>query len=1576
MERDLKVVLASFEKAKEWEWSDLIQWIKRIQTIVDGLTLESFPDALTLEKRIWQCLNPALPQGLHALTLKIYQSILLKKNLTNQDYVLFLTGLLPYFQYSSSENRIQVISILDNSYKERIKELKLVLLAVVIAVLPGLDQDSNQDVGRKTFDLLDEFALRGGQSDLFYCVWKALLTTPKVRLGALTYLKARIQPQDEESCEFTLPKKVLVVNAIRAALRDYEVLVRRNCMDLLIDHFPIDINEEIVTFKEKILIIQEVLMLFLKEDNHTIRRIWKWMIPDETDEDLSVLSELLIEAMKEMMSSERFHKDEPIIIYKVLLEKNQLADPLMRELSVPLLMYTEEKKEDPLILDKCISLLKAQNSVEREELIWNSLTYFFEENLHSDLGKSINIISQYFEISSNIEYVQSLFENILINLHNLSNKELKNTIELAIRMLPRFESQENIDLKEAVRSYYEFFISLASQDNCEIENFRKASLLAVQLHKYSENELDWLKQLTNISKSSSISLSEDMTSSILINDHDFFIVKCQAIIELYKNGAGYVKDFLQTGKVLKRLIKKLWDVIQYKDFSKECARLLIQVEQIDSQLFVHTIKHKLDPNENFEKHLIANIQTLVLFWNLVSKYFIENLANIYGNRVIANEMVNHLDSLSPLVRYHAVKWLDTVLSNLGFIIEPILSELLSNIENEDLDSLEVNLKDLKNILKNGLRKCVFTCDSIVTSTDLVEKIEDLIQQNESLADIKLFESSNNFDTQNSILQILIKVPFAVLLTNWVHIQPQKRLKVKVSACEFLSIILQKPDTQIAYYAANAVLFSLKWVQEGIFYPDHEDEIEIIHFHLQNIINIIIFDCNLLEEKKNFIKLVESEIFSTVYVQGLKTRSDYIQGRWSEFITETFEIIAKVLKPEDVEILSIRLIKKFCSELNETNNKKHLIKGLQKVIHCNLKTLEKRETEVKDWIGFVINKLIDCCGPYQTALIVKTTGTEFIPDKDSVELQDSEEIIGFIRPLMEKEAGLIIKSCFEVWYKTCIDENPNEETNEKLKKIVGLIVTLNVDLASIINGFTYTSFLMSTGRLSLGSQVLDQEDSEIEDLNVLILVDKKKSPILCHFLYTLFCVLPPEHFKYGDFWESLVNLFKDLERFDQSVIKLWVLEIIHLILQKIASVSQEKSYFPIIYEYVQRTLVSVTRLSLSNNEEVLERPNPPSLNFYDVGHKLNTGALITLKFTLYDIVLNLWKGEQQEKLVSQFTSYTGMMIQAITTKSDRIDIQLTSELLAQIFATGRMWLARTYRKEIIEFLTSPNFFKTFNVNEGNHVRKDFNSLKAWGKIISCVSNECYGDRYSLINELFNKMFTGFFTRSTNNSLRAHSIRTVSFVIYSGSRDEYQSCTQMICEKLIEFIKTDDENLRSAVYHCTIVLILRLSSESLNNLWPRLWPHLFTDIWQIFTDPSTKESLKTESKKSLNSILNLLDVLITLMNQDFQIFKPMLYYDNTQAYLDCRKEENSDVPGFRPLKEQLVSGKPFFKEGEVDDEDEVYKTHSRSLILDESVPADDLNHKIRKMIRDSMRKSESIFMPSLESVDNLIEKGFFN
>lgn len=1573
MERDLKSVLASFEKAKEWQWSDLILWIVKVQGIVEGFAGESFQDPITLEKRLWQCLNPALPQGLHSLTLKIYESILSKRWLSNKDFVLFLTGILPYFQYSSSENRCQVIAILNNTLKDRIKEMQNIIQGVVIAILPGLDQDSNPDVGRKTFDLLDEIALKGNKKELFNSVWKGLLTTPRVRLGAITYLKARIQLPDEETIEELLPDKVLVVNAIRSALDDYEVLVRRNAMDLLIDHFPICIREEIITFKEKILIIESVLKLFLKEDNHTVRRIWKWMFPENIEEDdyFSYLTELLIEALKDMMIGDKYSKSEPITVYEYLLEKNQLVEPLMKELSVPLLLYTDKLKEDKSVLDKCIQLLKSKPSSENEQLIGDSLNYYFEENLHGDLGQSISIISLYFtSISSNIEFVQPLFENILSNLHNLGQNQLTQTLALATEMISRFECCEKVDLGEAVKSFQEFFIVLAREELINIKHYKKAARLAVSLSPFSQNDcnLEWLSCLTTQVSESQSSFTAELNSSYMLNDTELLIINSECLVNLFRRTSGKELKYLIKNKIHKLLINRLWDTMHNKKYYKKIVRLLIELEKFDHDQFTNCIKKKLIFNKKDEKKgLIANIKNLIMFWKFVSDKHLEDLPRIFGKREIINQMIEHLNSDTSEISFNAIQWLMTAIENLDYVLNPIFMEISRNIVDEDFKELSKNLNDFINILKHGGRKVINKCNKIEAGQELVDEIDSVFSEDEPyLSDKNLFENSWNKEVDNTLLKILIKVPFMVLLKNWNSKESSSILDVKVLACEFLISILQRRDTEIAYLASYAVLKSLTIVQEkDESSADDDENDEVLHYRLSSIFNIIFFDCNLIKKNLRYTKLVESEIFLLVCVAGLKSQNCFIRNKWSEFISESFEIVYELSSSSALEQFSVEVIKELCNQLRKSSEKKILLKGLKNVLHTILigNSAGKGQNTVKIMMGFIIENLTECCKSFHTTLEIKTNGTKYMPDYESKSMKKSKKIINILAPIMKNDSGNTVKAFFEVWCITCQQQSPNEETNEKLKKLLGLIISLKCEINSLISGLTVTAYVLNSGKLYLR--------------NSPVALNIQNADKLGHLIYSLACFLPTDEVSTHSFWENLVVLCKELEKSEVPVIKLWILEIINLLVHKSVGLNQDRRYYRSLYEYVQRTLVTVTKYSLSKIDDKIELPNPPSLLEYEVEHKLNSGSLITLKGTLFPIVTNLWKSEPQEKIISQFMASTGLMLQAITTRPESIDIQLTSELLSQILTTGRVWLAKTYRKEIIDFFTSATFFKAFVVSNGGQLQRDYNGLKAWGKIISCVSDECYGDRYSLISELFNKMYTGILTRSTNHSLRARSLKTVSFVIYSGSIDEYHSCTQMICEKLIEFIKSEDEQLRAAVYHCTIILLLRFNSESLNDLWPRLWPHIFTDIWQTLTDPNTKESLNSrDPKKSLNAIFNLLDILITLKNQDFQIFKPMLFYDSIKVYNENRKADESDNSQFRPLMQNLVGSKPIYWKDDMENDDETYKVQMRKLILDVDIQEDDLGHKLRKIIRESIRRSNSLYVSSIESVERFIESEFFN
>lgn len=103
-----------------------------------------------------------------------------------------------------------------------------------------------------------------------------------------------------------------------------------------------------------------------------------------------------------------------------------------------------------------------------------------------------------------------------------------------------------------------------------------------------------------------------------------------------------------------------------------------------------------------------------------------------------------------------------------------------------------------------------------------------------------------------------------------------------------------------------------------------------------------------------------------------------------------------------------------------------------------------------------------------------------------------------------------------------------------------------------------------------------------------------------------------------------------------------------------------------------------------------------------------------------------------------------------------------------------------------------------------------------------------------------LFTEFLTRVTSSfglfsskdadtKLKIKSFQRVCFIIYSGERDKYQGKLVILLEKMGEVIKNADNSppaLVILVIFCVRILILRLSSLVLNELFRNIWPHLLT------------------------------------------------------------------------------------------------------------------------------------------------------
>jgi len=88
---------------------------------------------------------------------------------------------------------------------------------------------------------------------------------------------------------------------------------------------------------------------------------------------------------------------------------------------------------------------------------------------------------------------------------------------------------------------------------------------------------------------------------------------------------------------------------------------------------------------------------------------------------------------------------------------------------------------------------------------------------------------------------------------------------------------------------------------------------------------------------------------------------------------------------------------------------------------------------------------------------------------------------------------------------------------------------------------------------------------------------------------------------------------------------------------------------------------------------------------------------------------------------------------------------------------------------------------------------------------------------------------FVSKEQENLMRARNIKRLSFVLYSGEVDLYQSHLSWIQEKLVEALKLPDAYpVYVEVFHCLRILMLRISPRRLVSFWPVIFTELVHGI----------------------------------------------------------------------------------------------------------------------------------------------------
>ncbi|KAF3921998.1 hypothetical protein ABW20_dc0105088 [Dactylellina cionopaga] len=280
--------LALFESTLQ-EWADYISFLGRLHKAIQANhSIAVIPAKSVVSKRLAQCLNSRLPSGVHQKALEVYSSVFLiigQEGLA-RDLATWTPGLAPLFSYAAISVKPSLLTVLETYYLPLGKSLRPALRSIILAILPGIDEEGGEFFDR-TFTLLESIRMNIGEDAYFWqCFLLASITSPGRRQGALAYLSRKMPNLAKEDAlgePLVTPEPGLLIRCFATGLSDDQMLVQRGFLDILVQNLPLSspILQRLVTLKDREKLLVSACSVVLRREMSLNRRLWVWLLGPE-----------------------------------------------------------------------------------------------------------------------------------------------------------------------------------------------------------------------------------------------------------------------------------------------------------------------------------------------------------------------------------------------------------------------------------------------------------------------------------------------------------------------------------------------------------------------------------------------------------------------------------------------------------------------------------------------------------------------------------------------------------------------------------------------------------------------------------------------------------------------------------------------------------------------------------------------------------------------------------------------------------------------------------------------------------------------------------------------------------------------------------------------------------------------------------------------------------------------------------------------------------------------------------------------------------------------------------------------
>ncbi|KAF8079121.1 Dopey, N-terminal-domain-containing protein [Lyophyllum atratum] len=331
--------LNSFDNVHEW--ADCIAFLKQLlKTFQSYPQFKEIPRKLIVAKRLSQCLNPALPTGVHQRALDVYLHILsvIGPEGLKTDLAIWSPGLFPFFEYAATSVKPTLLNLYETYYLPLQSDLRPVMKAMILALLPGLEEETSEYF-EKVLNLLDRLSGTVAPSFFFQNIWLVMLTTPSARGTSLNFLARRLPRlnSDEDISEVVGKDIGLMIRAFAAALEDENLLVRRGALDLLLQTMRVDSTAvRKAQPDDRAILMRAATGVVLRRDLSLNRRLYTWLLgsDEKSDHQIEYLKENALDLLYSTLKNEMFSpsgeysESRPFKIFISLLDKWEIGAPL------------------------------------------------------------------------------------------------------------------------------------------------------------------------------------------------------------------------------------------------------------------------------------------------------------------------------------------------------------------------------------------------------------------------------------------------------------------------------------------------------------------------------------------------------------------------------------------------------------------------------------------------------------------------------------------------------------------------------------------------------------------------------------------------------------------------------------------------------------------------------------------------------------------------------------------------------------------------------------------------------------------------------------------------------------------------------------------------------------------------------------------------------------------------------------------------------------------------------------------------------------------------------------------------